>query len=73
MAIFWMHKEKKISGASVHLEEIILPPGNLKTSGWENKFCAAIKSSFEDIKKKLRSRIDSVGTTYLIMDKYDPR
>lgn len=46
MAIFWMHKEKKISGASVHLQEIILPPGNLKMSEWENKFCIAIDSSF---------------------------
>lgn len=57
----------------MHLEEIILPPGNLKMSEWEDKFCIAIESSFEDIKKKLRSRIDFVGAIYLIMDKYEPR
>lgn len=57
MAIFWMHKEKKISGASVRLEEIILPPGNLKMSEWENKFRIAIDSSFEAIKEiKIKDR-----------------
>lgn len=56
----------------MHLQEIILPPGNLKMSEWENKFRIAIDSSFEDIKKKLRSRRDFVGATYLVMDKYDP-
>lgn len=56
----------------MHLEEIILPPGNLKMSEWEDKFCVAIGSSFEDIKKKLRSRMDVIGATYLIMGKYDP-
>lgn len=56
----------------MHLEEIILPPGNLKMSEWEDKFCVATGSSFEDIKKKLRSRMDVIGATYLIMGKYDP-
>lgn len=41
----------------MQLEEIILPPGNLKMSEWENKFRIAIDSSFEAIKEiKIKDR-----------------